>query len=390
VDLIGYLRRGLVERASRHGLLLTPEALEYVLFHVDDPDGLFSSLKKSGHTLVRLEDIIGGREERVERRVVREEVREVGCRPSVRVKLLVEDEESASWERERERILRERLRVLGEMIRLREGSVPYERALRSQEERVVVGVVLEKGKNYVYLENGQETATIYINSQKLDYVDRDAVVGIRARGDGQRLYGSDVVFPGPGNVGRSSCPFRLLVVPPGTKPPEADVHGIVFFGPFVDVIREPNPKEKYREWDKIFTSYDIPVFVVPGPQDAVKYTPPRPPLDENLLPDSAAADNVFLLSSPSLVRINGADVLFYDGEYYKKRGLHPLSALLTLLVQQNISTFPYISPKDYSLLKRAPTYFLLPYNASGEAGGRVVGSSRPFVLELSSGKVVGW
>ncbi len=415
MDLFEYLKRELVLKASRRGLILTPEALEYLLYSVKDVDSVLDALARQGLTVVRLEDILGERAK--EKEEVPERAREeapteepppppekvLECEPRFRVRLYVDPSEiePPSWERERERILRNRLEELGAALKRRGNVAPvsYDRALRSEEPRDVLGIVLKVeqipgGRTAIYVEDGEESAVIYYSGnrelqRKVSLLAPDSVAVFRVVSRNGRLYLNDLFFPGGAPPPAPPCSLRILVssgVPENLPELSSSADAVIILPDVVNVYESFDLKEDYRRVDEVLSSLEVPTFVVPGPFDAVRRVPPHPPLEPDLLPESSASGNVTLLGSPALIRTNGIDILLYDGEYHRMSG-HPLSSINSLLlIQPDISSFPYLSSRDYSLLKRPPHYILSPM--SGRPAGGVVPLRGTYYLDLSEGKVM--
>ena len=411
MDLLQYLRQEIVHRASRYGLILTPEALDYLLFSVKNLDEVFRSLSRQGITFVRLEDIVGEKKEREDRRNEQEHSSPeiVGvldgttrCEPRFRVKLYVDPDDlyPVNWERERANILLNRLDKLGELIKGKGHVVPveYSRALRSSEEKDILGLVFQvettsAGRLIVRLEDQENSVDVYVPPEKelmkkVGLIAGDSVVALRVVSRKERLILRDVYFPG-GVPTHIPCNLNILVVPDPWKNPIPsidNVDAVVLLGNIVNVYATHDIKAAYRRMDEIIVGYEVPVFVVPGPLDAVRLVPPRPPLEEDLFPNASQSDNVHLLGSPALLRVNGVDVLLQDAHYWERARSPIFSVFRLLLSQPNISSFPYLSSRDYALLKKPPHYVLIP---SGESYGRAVGLKTPYILNMAEGKVIG-
>ncbi len=424
MDILSYVKKEIVEKALKKGLILTPEALDYLVFSVKNVDEVLDRLARSGITTVRLEDITSEREEVIEVRKEEEKegeesVERIGtiveepvgdCKHRIRVSLYadLDDLEPASWERDQERILRERLSFFESLFKQKGQSfVDYDRARRSGEERNVLGLIVKvdhtpSGKTIIYVEDGEETASIiHIGERdaerKIPYLDTDVVALFTVRSSDNGFFLRDIVLPGTaGYVPRiSECPYRLLVVPNPfekdlTSLPLDEVDGVAFVSNIIHVYRSPDPKEAYKVFDSFISSIERDVFVVPGLYDAVRSIPPHPAIDSSLLPESSSLENVFLLSSPSIVKINRRQVLFYSGEYYVHASM-PLDGLLrTRLIQPDISSYPFRASKDFSLLRKVPDISIVPSNGRTYQVGDaiVIGRTSPYIVEISSGKVI--
>lgn len=102
-------------------------------------------------------------------------------------------------------------------------------------------------------------------------------------------------------------------------------------GDIVDGIGVYPDQEKDLEIKDIYEQYsyftecikrlpqDTKIIICPGNHDSIRVAEPQPPLPEILVPDLYKMKNVFLVSSPSIVRIaksknfSGLDVLIYHG-----------------------------------------------------------------------------
>ena len=423
MDILSYVKKEIVRKALKKGLILTPEALDYLVFSVKNVDEVLDRLARSGITTVRLEDITSERKEVVEVRVEESEGEErverietiveeapAECNHRVRVSLYVDpdDVEPASWEREQERILRSRIDFFSGLFKQKGQSfVDYDRARRSGEERNILGLVVKvdhtpTGKTVIYVENGEDaTSIVHIGEReaerKMPYIDTDVVALFSVRSSENGFFLRDILLPGTaGYVPRiSECPYRLLVVPHPFKRdlsglPLEEIDGVAFVADIIHVYRSPDPKEAYKEFDSFVSSIEKDVFVVPGLFDAVRSIPPHPAIDPSLLPDSSSLENVFLLSSPSMVKINRRLVLFYSGEYYVHSSM-PLDGLLRMrLIQPDISSYPFRASKDFSLLKKVPDISIVPSTGKDYYVGDalIAGKTTPYIVEISSGKVI--
>ncbi|MEM2131187.1 MAG: metallophosphoesterase, partial [Candidatus Woesearchaeota archaeon] len=95
-------------------------------------------------------------------------------------------------------------------------------------------------------------------------------------------------------------------------------------GIYPDQEKELEIKDIFEQY-KIFTEYmkkipkDIKIIISPGNHDSLRIAEPQPPLTKNLVPELYEMENVFFVSSPSLVKIGktenfiGFDVLIYHG-----------------------------------------------------------------------------
>ena len=69
-------------------------------------------------------------------------------------------------------------------------------------------------------------------------------------------------------------------------------------------------------------SKDIKIIIIPGNHDAIRVADPQPPIPEKYVPELYEMENVYMLSSPSLVNIgrtknfSGLDLLLYHGYSY--------------------------------------------------------------------------
>ncbi len=412
VDIIEHMKRTVVEKAYRYGLILTPEALEYLVFSEKDVEGKLRELARRGVTTVRLEDLAEEREEeKGEVEVLPATEEEEGCEGRIRILLYIDPDEvePADWDRERERILLERLEYLGELLRgkARVSPTSYSRALRSGEERDVIGIVAKidetpSGKVIIHLEDGEDAVTVIHTGvreaeRKMRYLVQDSVVALKVVGTGDVLLLRDITFPGTVGFARRRlpCPKRLLVVPNPyshdlSQLLNVDADAVVLLSNVVHIYRSANPREEYRKLDALLTSQEKEVFVVPGMYDAVRSIPPHPPLDHSLLPDSSSSDHVHLLGSPAIIKVDSIPVLLYDGEFYSHTGRDPETMVYTRLVQPDISTYPYRSSRDYSLLRRLPQLVLMPVGGRPRRTGDVdiVTLDTPYIVDVSTGKVI--
>ncbi|NPA86923.1 MAG: hypothetical protein GXO00_02855 [Candidatus Diapherotrites archaeon] len=419
MDLISYLKKEIIAKAYRHGLILTPEALDYLLHYVHDVDRVLRELSRRGITTVRLEDLVESpREEpsKVQESEPPEPEPQLPepaspCTNRIRVRLYVDPGEiyPSSWEREQERILRERIEELSSVLisKGRVSFVSYDRAKRNEEMRYILGLVLKversaSGRTILYVENGEESDVVISVGEKslerkLSMVDEDMVLALGVTSREGRLFLRDLVFPGTtGHVpSRENCSYRLLVIPDAHRFDLQELlktpsDGVLLLSNVVNVYSTPDPRKTYRELDEVLSSLDKDVFVVPGPLDAVRVLPPHPPVDEDLMPNSSASDHVYLLGSPAAVKINSTTLLFYDGEYHRRRGKPLDVSVLSRLVQPPIGSFPYEASRDFSLLKKLPDLFLSPVGGSPrELGGvQIIPLTEPYVVELSSRKVI--
>ena len=408
MDLLYYFKRSIVEKAIKYGLMLSPEVLDALLHYKGDLDLLFKELSSRGITTVELSHIQGPKKEnRTVRREEKSELEEGDhtCEPKIRISLYVDPDElePPNWEKERMKMLQERLEFLRPLITSR-GLITadFDRAVRSEEERIVTGIILKKEVNgqrtSVYIEDGEESAILLSHGGEMEhllkYVDQDMAVGFVVRSTGKSLVIKDVLWPQlASRKVRLDCSFKLLVIPEAYK---YDIerllqepHDIVVFLSNVADVYKTDPEEVYRKIDAVLSSREEPIFIIPGPGDFVRAVPPHPPHDSSLFPDSASLDNVHLLGSPAIIKVDGISILLYDGGYYKRTNIPPEVILYSRLVQPNISSYPYRSSRDYSLLRRMPDYVLTP------VGGRrkQIGSSvlipreKPYLLDISTGRV---
>jgi hypothetical protein len=72
VDLFEYLKKEIIKKAASRGLVLTPEALDYLLYSSKSVDEILDSLALQGLTFVRLEDILNEKKEKVEEKIEKE------------------------------------------------------------------------------------------------------------------------------------------------------------------------------------------------------------------------------------------------------------------------------------------------------------------------------
>jgi hypothetical protein len=410
VDLLDYFKRSLVEKAIKYGLVLSPEVLDALLYYEGNIDDLFRRLSQKGVTLVESKHL--NPEEPVPSVQRREESTlitnpEPTCEPKIRISLYIDPDElePPNWEKEREKMLRERLEFLRPLIASR-GLVAadYDRAMRSEEEKTIIGLVLKKevngnGKTMIYIEDG-ENSTILLSpgtheiETALRFVDQDMVVGFVVKGVGKALIIEDVLWPQiPSYSPEKGCPFRLLVIPfayrHNIERLLQEPHDAVILLSNVVNAYSVNPQETYRRIDEIISSLEEPVFVVPGPEDLVRAIPPHPPHDETLFPNASGMDNITLLGSPAIVRIGPTSLLLYDGGYYRKTGAPIEELIYSRLIQPNISSFPYRSSRDYSLLKKLPDYVLSPVGGRKKRIGptTLLVRDKPYILNLSTGEV---
>ena len=411
MDLLYYFKRSIVEKAIKYGLVLSPEVLDTLLHYKGNLDLLFKELSSRGITRVELTHLQGNRDKNREIQktpAVEELVEDQPCEPKIRVSLYVDPDElePPNWEREQVKMLQERLEFLRPLIASRGiTAADYDRAMRSEEERIVIGVVLKKevngSKTRIYIEDGEESAVLTSPegadvARSLRYVDQDMVVGFVVRASGRNLFIRDVLWPQLSSRRViMNCPFRLLVIPDAyrynlEKLVQVPHDALVLLSNVASTYNS-NPEDVYRKIDAIISSREEPVFVIPGPEDLVRIVPPHPPHDASLFPSASSLDNVALLGSPTVIRIGKVSLLLYDGGYYRRTGVPPETLLYSRLIQPNISSYPYRSSRDYSLMKKVPDYVLMPVGGRKKKIGSttLILRTKPYVLELSSGEVRG-
>ncbi len=371
VDILQHIRREIVQKALKYGLILTPEALDYFIYSDRTPEITMKRLREKGISIVRLEDIEGEKEEHTIT------ISEVECSGRVRITPLFDEEHLVDSidERRRKELLINRLETLREFL-FRSGGASYttfSRAKRGTEEKRIAALITSIKNGYILAETEEEQEVIRANNVP-EYLGRDMVVGLQVKPQNNQLILTGVTFPGS-MLRFRGCERRILFIPHFYRYKDRDFppSDITVVVGVLDVFRDAN----YSEIDELLSQREN-VYVAPHRWDAVRMYPPFPPLDKDL-------PSVHNIPSPTILRVDDIRILVYDGLYNEESGKSVAAQAYSRLVQPDISTIPYLSIKD-GIMERLPNIILSPHSVL--SNGIIYPVSGPMLIDLKEGKVI--
>ncbi len=364
MTLLDFIKRSVVEKAYKYGLILTPEALEYLISLPSIPERLFLDLKRRGVTIVTYNDIVKDeKHDETEKEVEHFYPKTRNCKGRVRMVFTPELEEDVPSDPEREKrdILMNRLEILRKVIEKRYSfeSAEYSKIERGGDEKYTTGIILQKRATekgvVIGIENGDEYMEVLITNPSLfNLLDSDMVIGLKTSKKGSVVVSDTVLFPGFIWEYSENCGIKVSFYSyPSPRDVENAESDVIIIDGVVDVRKINDIKRSYREIDEVISSVGVPVIVMPSYHDAVRQYPPILPIDDDLMPESHQSFNVIMAGKPSYFKIGEHPFFVADYKHIATRNLNPEVYPLSLLSYPVLSSLPYLSHKDY-IMKDPP------------------------------------
>lgn len=265
-----------------------------------------------------------------------------------------------------------RYKVISSILRRRpslRGCTTISHIKKISGEVVVVGIVKKIENNRIILED--ETGHIEVRVSKKsdeDVVLEDEVIGVRGFKKGDIIYLDELIYPeidfavfSPANRGKIAAisdihvgsnmfeEERFLKFIDYIKE-EREIDYICVAGDLVDGVGVYPDQEEELEYLDVYEQYqvlasylkEIPshvkIFLIPGNHDAVICMEPQPPLSDEIR--KLFPDNVYFLSNPSYIEIDGIIILIYHG-----------TSLNDVIERVPNASYEYIEPALVHLLR---------------------------------------